>query len=125
MYQPLPEITTKTNSKTKTKINAKDKNTSLPIAEIITYLNNQTNSNYKSSSEKTRKLIQARFNEGFQLEDFIKVIDIKTAQWMNDPTWCKYLRPETLFGPKFESYLNQKIVKKTKTYNEEDFDLDD
>jgi uncharacterized phage protein (TIGR02220 family) len=125
LYQPLPEITTKTNSKTKTKINTKEKYTPLPIAEIITYLNNQTNSNYKSSSTKTRELVKARFNEGFQLEDFMKVIDIKTAEWMNDPLWCKYLRPETLFGPKFESYRNQKIGKKKKFYNEEDFNLDD
>ena len=86
-------------------------------------MNDKTNSNYKSSSKKTRDLIKARFNEGFQLEDFNKVIDIKTAEWMNDPVWCNYLRPETLFGTKFESYLNQKSGKK-KTYNEEDFDLD-
>ena len=125
LHQPLPESTTETNSKTKTKINAKDKKTSLPIAEIITYLNNQTNSNYKPSSEKTRKLIRARFNEGFQLEDFIKVIDIKTAEWMNDQIWCNYLRPETLFGTKFESYLNQKIGKKKRFYTEEDYHFDD
>ena len=87
-------------------------------------MNNQTNSNYKSSSTKTRELVKARFNEGFQLEDFMKVIDIKTAEWINNPIWCNYLRPETLFGTKFESYLNQKSVNKTKTYNEEDFDLD-
>ena len=113
---PLPEINTETNTERK--------NASLPISKIITYLNTKTNSNYKSGSTKTRDLIKARFNEGFQLEDFIKVIDIKTAEWMNDPVWCNYLRPETLFGTKFESYINQKSVKKTKTYNEEDFDLD-
>ena len=117
LYQPLPEITTKTNTESIY--------TPLPIAEIITYLNTKTDSNYKSSSTKTRELVKARFNEGFQLEDFIKVIDIKTAEWMNDPIWCNYLRPETLFGPKFESYLNQKIGKKKKFYNEEDFNLDD
>ena len=44
---------------------------------------------------------------------------------MNDPIWCNYLRPETLFGTKFESYLNQKIGKKKRFYNEEDFNLDD
>ena len=27
--------------------------------------------------------------------------------WLNDKTMKKYLRPETLFGTKFESYLNQ------------------
>ena len=115
MYQPLPEITTKTNSE---RIY-----TSLPFAEIITYLNDKTNSNYKSSSKKTKDLIKARLNEGYQLEDFKRVIEIKTEEWRNDPIWSKYLRPETLFGTKFESYLNQKSGKKT--YNEEDFNLDD
>lgn len=41
------------------------------------------------------------------MEDFEKVIDTKTAQWLNDPIMNKFLRPETLFGPKFESYLNE------------------
>ena len=100
LAEPIPEINTKTNTESIY--------TPLPIAEIITYLNTKTNSNYKSSSTKTRELVKARLNEGFQLEDFIKVIDIKTAEWMNDPIWCNYLRPETLFGPKFESYLQSK-----------------
>ena len=117
LYQPLPEITTKTNTESIY--------TPLPIAEIITYLNTKTGSNYKSSSTKTRELVKARFNEGFQLEDFIKVIDIKTAEWINNPIWCNYLRPETLFGTKFESYLNQKVGKKKRVYTEEDFNLDD
>jgi uncharacterized phage protein (TIGR02220 family) len=42
------------------------------------------------------------------LVDFQKVIDIKAAEWLNDPQWSKFLRPITLFGPNFESYLNQK-----------------
>ena len=115
VYQPLPEITTK--------INSERINTSLPFAEIITYLNDKTNSNYKPSSNKTKDLIKARLNEGYQLEDFKRVIEIKTEEWRNDPIWSKYLRPETLFGTKFESYLNQKSGKKN--YNEEDFNLDD
>ena len=119
LYQPLPEITTKIT----TKINSERIKTSLPFAEIITYLNDKTNSNYKPSSNKTKDLIKARLNEGYQLEDFKRVIEIKTEEWKNDPIWSKYLRPETLFGTKFESYLNQKSGKKT--YNEEDFNLDD
>lgn len=115
LYQPLPEITTKTNTE--------NKKPSLPFAEIITYLNDRTHSRYKVNSKKTKELIRARFNEGFQLEDFKRVIEIKTDEWGNDPVWCKYLRPETLFGTKFESYLNQKSRKKV--YREEDFNLDD
>ncbi|WP_338472718.1 conserved phage C-terminal domain-containing protein [Niallia sp. XMNu-256] len=123
LYQPLPEITTETISEINSKTNSERKKSSLPFAEIITCLNNQTNSRYKVNSRKTKELIQARFNEGFQMDDFKRVIEIKTEEWRNDPVWCKYLRPETLFGTKFESYLNQKNGKKT--YREEDFNLDD
>ena len=45
------------------------------------------------------------------MDDFIAVIDKKTAEWMGTK-WEKFLRPETLFGPKFESYLNQNATKK-------------
>lgn len=78
--------------------------------EIIEYLNSQTNSNYKHSTKRTRDLIKARWNEGFRLDDFKKVIDIKTKEWINDPKFSKFLRPETLFSNKFEGYLNQKEV---------------
>ena len=116
LVEPIPEINTETNTESIY--------TPLPIAEIITYLNTKTNANYKPSSRKTMKLIKARWNEGFRYDDFKKVIDIKTEEWLNDPRMSMFLRPETLFGTKFESYMNQKSAKKTKTYNEEDFDLD-
>lgn len=82
----------------------------LIISEIITYLNEKCSTNYKTSSEKTKKYINARLNEGYSLADFKKVIDIKSAEWINNPEMSKYLRPETLFGSKFESYLNQKLI---------------
>lgn len=76
-------------------------------AEIIDYLNEATGARYRSSTPKTRKLIQARFNEGFSIDDFKIVIDKKTRAWMNDEKMQKFLRPETLFGTKFEGYLNE------------------
>lgn len=79
----------------------------IPYVEIVNYLNHAANKNYRSSTKKTQRLIKARWNEGFRLDDFKKVIDIKTAEWKNNPNMSKYLRPETLFGTKFESYLNQ------------------
>ena len=76
--------------------------------DIISYLNKKTNKNYKPNSNKTKSLINARFNEGFQdLNDYKKVIDVKTDEWQDDPKMEKFLRPETLFGNKFEGYLNQ------------------
>lgn len=79
----------------------------IPYKEIIDYLNIRTNSNYKHSTKKTKDLIKARYNEGFNLNDFKTVIDKKCVEWINDPNMNKYLRPETLFGTKFEGYLNQ------------------
>lgn len=74
---------------------------------VIDFLNQKTGQNYKPSTKKTRDLIDARLNEKFKLEDFYKVIENKTFEWMGTE-FEKYLRPETLFGTKFESYLNQK-----------------
>lgn len=76
--------------------------------EILDYLNKAAGTRFKATSEKTKRLIRARHNEGFTKGDFFQVIDIKTAEWLKDANMSKYLRPETLFGPKFESYLNQK-----------------
>lgn len=79
----------------------------VPYEEITDYLNEKTGSQYRSSTKKTQSLIKARFNEGFKIDDFKRVIDIKTNEWLNNKDMSKYLRPETLFGTKFESYLNQ------------------
>ena len=64
-------------------------------------------SSYRSSTPKTRQLIGARLKEKFVLEDFKKVIEFKCQQWLNDVKMSAYIRPETLFGTKFESYLNE------------------
>jgi uncharacterized phage protein (TIGR02220 family) len=112
LTQAIPEITTENTSKKE-----------IPIVEILDYLNHKTHSHYKPTTKKTKTVIKARMNEGFTLDDFKKVIDLKTSEWLDDPHWSKFLRPETLFGTKFESYLNQKGFKKKLT--EEDFNLDD
>lgn len=77
-----------------------------PYQEIISYLNAAAGKQYRHTTDKTRKLIQARYKEGFNINDFKKVIDIKSKEWLKTDM-NKFLRPETLFGTKFESYLNQ------------------
>lgn len=79
----------------------------IPYKEIVDYLNEKTGKNFKHKTAKTRKFIEARWNQDFRLDDFKKVIDVKTDEWLNTDS-DKYLRPETLFGTKFEGYLNQK-----------------
>lgn len=75
------------------------------IKEIINCLNTATSSNYRYQSKATQRLINARLNEGFTVDDFKAVIDKKTKEWKGTEM-AQYLRPETLFGTKFESYLN-------------------
>ena len=89
----------------------------IPYKEIIDHLNSLAGTNYKASTKKTKDLIKARFNEGFVLEDFKKVIENKTREWKYNSEMNKYLRPETLFGTKFESYLNQNINIQEKSNN--------
>lgn len=92
----------------------------IPYKEVCEYLNMRVGSNYRHTTRKTKDLIKARFNEGFTLEDFKIVIDKKCVEWMNTDMQ-KYLRPETLFGTKFESYLNQQVqVKKLTTKDLQD-----
>lgn len=90
------------------------------ISNIINYLNDVTGKNYKATTPKTRTLIKARLKEGFVLHDFKAVIDKKYKQWRGGDME-RYIRPETLFGTKFEGYLNESDVveiPRTKKYEE-------
>lgn len=78
----------------------------IPYSDIIKYLNNKTSKSFKVT-QKWKDLIKARWNEGQRLDDFKKVIDVKTGQWINNQEMNKYLRPATLFGNKFDDYLNE------------------
>lgn len=80
----------------------------IPYVGIVTYLNQAASKKYRHTTPKTKSVIKARWNEGFRLDDFKAVIDIKCKEWLSDEKMNKFLRPETLFGTKFESYLNQK-----------------
>lgn len=91
-----------------------------PYKQIIDHLNKIAGTHYKYTSKKTQDKIKARLNEGFTLDDFIVVIDKKFWEWKGTD-FEQYMRPETLFGNKFESYLNQPAKKITT----KDIKLDD
>ena len=108
----------KTNSKSNVSQADKEEDKEKEIEEdkeiyntVVSYLNEKAGKNYRSSSKKTRSCIHARLEEGFKFEDFQIVIDNKCADWLDDPKMNEFLRPETLFGTKFESYLNAKTRK--------------
>ena len=73
---------------------------------VIDYLNKKANANYRASTKNTQSFINARVSEGYTIEDFKKVIDSKSREWLGTD-FEKYLRPATLFGTKFENYLNE------------------
>lgn len=81
---------------------------------IIEYLNSRCGTRYTEKNKQTKESIHARLEEKFTEEDFYTVIDKKCNEWLGTKME-QYLRPQTLFGTKFESYLNQNIVKEQKT----------
>ena len=91
------------------------------IDEIIDYLNEKAGKSFKSNSKIAIANINARLKDGYKLDDFKKVIDIKCAKWLGDKME-DYLTPNTLFGNKFEQYLNENIIvpktKQTKNYEQ-------
>lgn len=85
--------------------------------DIISHLNKIAGTKYKPTAKETQSLIKARLNSGFEKEDFIKVLD-NMSIWLKDPKMISYYRPVTLFGTKFESYLNKKSINQTTKYSE-------
>ena len=89
-------------------------------SEIVNYLNVTAGKNFKPNLRLAQTKIDERLKEGYLLEDFKKVIDIKCKKWLGTK-WADYLTPTTLFGDKFGIYLNENInsnkTKKEKTYD--------
>ena len=97
-------VTTKQQqSNNTTKKKEKDNNI---YSLVVDHLNRKVSTNYRASTKNTQSCINARVKEGYTVEDFIKVIDSKSKDWMGTK-WERYLRPTTLFSPKFENYLNE------------------
>ncbi|MDA1677530.1 phage replisome organizer N-terminal domain-containing protein [Bacillus cereus] len=90
-----------------------DTKVSIPYQEILECLNEKAEKNFNHKAEAHRKLIRARWNEGYTVDNFKTVINNKVSQWLgkfdrdNKPL-DRYLRPSTLFAQKhFDNYLNE------------------
>lgn len=126
------KVDCKTNSKTNVRqadIDIEEEREKEIYISIIHHLNEKAGTKYKHSSKKTQTCIHARLAEGYSVDDFKTVIDKKCADWIGTD-YEMYLRPETLFGTKFESYLNAKVTKKQTTntgipQGDDQSDLDD
>lgn len=100
------------------------------IKYIVEYLNKTCGTRYKHSTVNTQKHIKARLRDGYVFEDFKTVIDKKAKEWKGTDME-KYLCPDTLFGSKFEKYLNQNISSGStsggsskNSYMKHDYDFD-
>lgn len=108
------------NKQNKTKQNETKDNMSssdeknLTARKTIEYLNKKADKHYRFTQANLR-IINTRLNDGFTLNDLQRVIDTKTAQWLNNPKMQQYLRPATLFNAsKFEGYLNENVPNQQK-----------
>jgi uncharacterized phage protein (TIGR02220 family) len=111
------DIVTTAKPKSPRQPQVKPKSNDELITEIIDFLNECTGKSYKATSKVATININARLKEGYTKDDFIKVISVKATKWLNTK-FEDYLTPNTLFGNKFESYLNENIiVEKTKQDN--------
>lgn len=87
------------------------------IEGVINFMNDVIKTSYKTDSKVAVKFITARQKEGYVFEDFEDVILSRRDEWYDDDQMKQYLRPETLFGSKFESYLQHARINKPKKVN--------
>lgn len=84
------------------------------IIEIVDYMNKVCGTRYMAKTQTTSENIRARLKEGYTIGDCKYVIDVKAAEWKDNPKMRQYLRPITLFAPsKFAGYLNQQMPENT------------
>lgn len=116
--QTIPKNSTKTSSETSTNKNnnspAKQDEPHIPYKEIIDYLNQKVGGKFRYTTKSYRKLIKARWRDGYKLKDFKQVIDNKAFSWQNTDFW-QYMNPSTLFKEcHFSDYLNENNLNKHK-----------
>lgn len=78
------------------------------IDNIVKLLNEKTGKKLSPKAKSAKANITARLKEGYQVSDFKTVIENKCEDWLSDIKMVKFLNPDTLFGNKFDTYLNQK-----------------
>lgn len=91
-----------------TKLNNIYNNIKEKVTNIINYLNLKAGAMYKATNSKTISLVKNKLKDGFTVDDFKTVIDKKVKAW-KETLFEQYLTPFTLFGDKFEMYLNQNV----------------
>ena len=78
------------------------------VKKLPRVVNMATGKKFSSTGVDNTKYVTKRLSENYSFEDFKHVIDVKTAKWKGTDM-DEYLRPQTLFGSKFNAYLNETI----------------
>jgi uncharacterized phage protein (TIGR02220 family) len=114
--------TNRDNDYIDTDVNADAKPDTEQFKEILAYLNERTGRNYRIG-KNVRKLMRARFNEGYTADDFKRVIDNMCKRWKGTK-WEQYLQPSTLFAPShFDEHLNKPETDTQPTGRLSDYDF--
>ena len=106
-------------------LNTKESNTNKSITNnihyikiVIDYLNKHAGTRYRSDTPETVRLLTRLLDNGYSVAEITEVIDRKVKEW-SGTDFAKYIRPSTLFGSKFESYLNAPTAPTRKADNPE------
>lgn len=75
------------------------------ICRVVYYLDKKTDRHFKPESKKATNNLKYWLSKGYEEDAFINVIDKMVDCWIGTNAE-EYLRPETIFGPNFEDYLN-------------------
>lgn len=112
-FQKVKENNIIDNTNKNNKIDNKEMNKEIRanISLAIDYLNEKTGARYRKDTAQTVRLLKNILSV-FTLDDIKNVIDKKCEEWKGTE-YETYLRPMTLFGSKFENYLNSKVRRRS------------
>lgn len=75
--------------------------------EALDVFNAETGQDVRDLSPEAWAGLRRVHDAGRTIEDVRRVVKAKAAQWGDDPKMARYVRPSTLFGAKFDEYLNE------------------
>jgi len=85
------------------------------IAEVIKHLNTVNDSKFECKSKSSVKSVTSVLKQGYSINDCKLVVNWKFKEWSNSEKMRKFLRPDTLFGSKFDIYLAEARSQELKT----------
>jgi len=83
------------------------------VEEVIAFMNKLYKRNFKHDSLYATKELRVRLTES-SVEDILKVVANRYAEWKDDEVMEKHLNPTTIFRPsKFDKYLEEALRTKS------------